>query len=218
MGGSVRAKRRLRNVKIVRDKLQPFEALRLQETVDRMNAHLASQKTNVDDLNIPPEMAALAQAGEVKEMVLDAKEERKEEEAKAKIAKKKTEMKKKNHSSDPDRLGIANEELVAMLSEEELKTTPLLVFANKQDLPGALTDAQVSEGLKLSALKNRQWSIVKTSAIKGVGLYEAISINHENRSSRQLFFSFKNFRLTDHSYSRTRTRAQHLITSPLLSE
>ncbi|EGG18791.1 ARF-like protein [Cavenderia fasciculata] len=86
-------------------------------------------------------------------------------------------------SSDPDRLGIANEELVAMLSEEELKTTPLLVFANKQDLPGALTEAQVSEGLKLSQLKNRQWSIVKTSAIKGVGLYEGYILNNNNQNN-----------------------------------
>ncbi|KYR00159.1 ARF-like protein [Tieghemostelium lacteum] len=77
-------------------------------------------------------------------------------------------------SSDPDRLGIANEELVAMLSEEELRNTPLLVFANKQDLPGCLTEAQVSEGLKLTSLKNRQWAIFKTSAIQGVGIYEGL--------------------------------------------
>jgi signal recognition particle receptor subunit beta len=43
--------------------------------------------------------------------------------------------------------------------EEELKDTCLLVFANKQDLPGALSSAQVSEALGLTLLKNRQWSI-----------------------------------------------------------
>jgi len=55
-----------------------------------------------------------------------------------------------------------------------LKDASLLVFANKQDLQGALTDAQVSEALGLSNLKNRQWSIFKASAIKGEGLYEGL--------------------------------------------
>ena len=32
-----------------------------------------------------------------------------------------------------------------------------------QDLPGALSDAQVAEGLGLTAIKSRDWSIVKTS-------------------------------------------------------
>jgi len=77
-------------------------------------------------------------------------------------------------SADPDRIGISKEELISMMEEEELKDACLLVFANKQDLPGALTDAQVSEALGLSNLKNRQWSIYKASAIKGEGLYEGL--------------------------------------------
>jgi len=77
-------------------------------------------------------------------------------------------------SADPDRIGISKDELVAMMDEEELKDACLLVFANKQDLPGALSDAQVSEALGLSSLKNRQWSIFKASAIKGEGLHEGL--------------------------------------------
>lgn len=38
-----------------------------------------------------------------------------------------------------------------------------------QDIPGALSDAQVAEGLGLTDIKNRDWSIFKTSAIKGTG-------------------------------------------------
>jgi len=41
------------------------------------------------------------------------------------------------------------------------------------DIPGALTDAQVSEALGLSSL-HRPWAIFKTSAVKGVGLYEGL--------------------------------------------
>ncbi len=43
-----------------------------------------------------------------------------------------------------------------------------------QDLPGALSDAQVAEGLGLTSIKNREWSIFKTSAIKGEGIFEGL--------------------------------------------
>ena len=49
-----------------------------------------------------------------------------------------------------------------------------MVFANKQDLEGAMTPADISNALGLSALKNRTWSIFKTSALKGEGLEEAM--------------------------------------------
>jgi len=75
-------------------------------------------------------------------------------------------------SADTDRLSIARQELMAMLEEEELKDAILLVFANKQDMKGALPAAKVSEHLGLATIKNRQWSIQETSATKGRGLFE----------------------------------------------
>jgi hypothetical protein len=42
-------------------------------------------------------------------------------------------------------LGIAKQELMAMLEEEELKDATLLVFANKQDAKGALNSRHVRE-------------------------------------------------------------------------
>jgi len=77
-------------------------------------------------------------------------------------------------SADVERLGTAKEELLSMLEEDELRETPLVVFANKQDLPGAVTEAKVSEVLGLPTLKRRQWAIFKVSAIKGVGIYEGL--------------------------------------------
>jgi len=77
-------------------------------------------------------------------------------------------------SADSERLSISKDELQTMLQEEELKDASLLVFANKQDLPGSLSEAQVSEALNLSSLKQRQWAIFKTSALKGEGLYEGL--------------------------------------------
>eukprot|EP01036_Dinobryon_divergens_P027539 gene27539-36333_t len=75
-------------------------------------------------------------------------------------------------SCDVDRLGIAKQELNAMLEEEELKDATLLVFANKQDSKGALNSRHVSDALGLPEIKNRQWSIQETSALKGSGLFE----------------------------------------------
>ena len=75
-------------------------------------------------------------------------------------------------SCDVERLGIAKQELMAMLQEEELKDAILLVFANKQDSRGALNAEQVSDALGLPDIKNRQWSIQETSALRGAGLFE----------------------------------------------
>lgn len=51
-----------------------------------------------------------------------------------------------------------------------MKNTTLLVLANKQDLPEALSPAKISELLQLTDLKNRSWSIQKASALTGEGL------------------------------------------------
>merc|ERR1712087_365843 len=77
-------------------------------------------------------------------------------------------------SADSERMGISKQELVTMLEEEELKDAVLMVFANKQDLPTAVAADVIAEKLGLSSLKNRQWSIFKTSAIKGDGLYDGL--------------------------------------------
>ncbi|KAH8925304.1 ADP-ribosylation factor 3 [Atractiella rhizophila] len=77
-------------------------------------------------------------------------------------------------SADRERLGISKAELLSMLSEEELADAKLLVFANKQDQPNAMSAAEVSEGLGLDTLKGRQWSIFKSCAIKGEGLEEGL--------------------------------------------
>lgn len=77
-------------------------------------------------------------------------------------------------STDIDRIGTCREEFHAILEEEELKEAVVVVFANKQDLPGALTDAQVAEALGLAEIKNRDWAIFKTSAVKGEGLTEGL--------------------------------------------
>lgn len=77
-------------------------------------------------------------------------------------------------STDIERLGTAADELAAMLSEEELSDAALLVFANKQDQPGAKGAGEISEALKLGELRDRNWSIVACSAIDGKGINEGM--------------------------------------------
>lgn len=75
-------------------------------------------------------------------------------------------------SADVDRMPVARGELAAMLEEEDLKDAILLVFGNKQDQKGAMNAEQISDALGLPEVRNRQWSIQETSALKGKGLFE----------------------------------------------
>lgn len=77
-------------------------------------------------------------------------------------------------STDVERLETAAGELKAMLEEEELRDSALLVFANKQDQPGARGAGEISEALRLGELKDRNWSIMACSAIDGKGVNEGM--------------------------------------------
>jgi len=77
-------------------------------------------------------------------------------------------------SSDHARLSTSRSELLTLLSEEELKGVPLLIFSNKQDIEGALTSGQVSDALGLVEEKGREWSVRGSCATKGEGLEEGL--------------------------------------------
>ena len=77
-------------------------------------------------------------------------------------------------SNDKDRIDAAREELQKMLQEDELKDSVVLVFANKQDLPNALSAPQVTEALGLHNLRMRKWFIQAACATTGDGLYEGL--------------------------------------------
>mmetsp|Transcript_7504 Transcript_7504/g.23912 ORF Transcript_7504/g.23912 Transcript_7504/m.23912 type:complete len:240 (+) Transcript_7504:28-747(+) len=77
-------------------------------------------------------------------------------------------------SSDEERLAEAKEELRKLLGEEALKEALLLVFANKQDLPQALSVQQVADTLELSAIPHRSWYIQACSATTGAGISDGL--------------------------------------------
>merc|ERR1711939_1021447 len=68
----------------------------------------------------------------------------------------------------------AKEELHRMLAEDELRDSVLLVFANKQDLPNAMSASELTDKLGLNELRNRRWYIQATCAVQGNGLYEGL--------------------------------------------
>ncbi|XP_065215843.1 ADP ribosylation factor 4 [Planococcus citri] len=77
-------------------------------------------------------------------------------------------------SNDRDRIVEAEKELHNMLREDELRDAVLLVFANKQDLPNAMSASELTEKLGLGHLRNRQWFIQSACATQGQGLYEGL--------------------------------------------
>lgn len=77
-------------------------------------------------------------------------------------------------SNDRERVEEARAELKKMLEEDELRDAILLVFANKQDLPNAMSASEITEKLGLSALRGRKWYIQSTCATQGTGLYEGL--------------------------------------------
>jgi GTPase SAR1 family protein len=74
-------------------------------------------------------------------------------------------------SADRARLEEVNQELGKLLTEEDkLAGVPLLVMANKQDLLSALSAADISVGLNLTAIRDRPWQIQACSAKSGDGV------------------------------------------------
>eukprot|EP00043_Microstomoeca_roanoka_P004331 m.49036 g.49036 ORF g.49036 m.49036 type:complete len:180 (-) comp12442_c1_seq2:297-836(-) len=77
-------------------------------------------------------------------------------------------------STDRERLSLAKEELYRMLAHEDLQGSHVLVFANKQDLKGAMTSAEISKEFNLTSIKDHSWHIQSCCGLTGEGLYEGL--------------------------------------------
>eukprot|EP00244_Chara_vulgaris_P005371 TRINITY_DN2123_c1_g1_i2.p1 TRINITY_DN2123_c1_g1~~TRINITY_DN2123_c1_g1_i2.p1 ORF type:complete len:180 (+),score=23.60 TRINITY_DN2123_c1_g1_i2:40-579(+) len=77
-------------------------------------------------------------------------------------------------SLDRERIGRAAMEFKTIIEDPLMRNSALLVVANKQDMKGCLTPAEVCEHLGLHSLRNRRWHIQGTCASKGEGLYEGL--------------------------------------------
>ncbi|XDV51198.1 hypothetical protein PO909_020123 [Leuciscus waleckii] len=88
-------------------------------------------------------------------------------------------------TSDHDRIETAAEELKMMLEEDEMRDAVLLVLANKQDLPKAMTVSELTDRLGLHTLRGRQWFVQATCAVQGSGLYEGLDWLSDQLSKQQ---------------------------------
>lgn len=93
-------------------------------------------------------------------------------------------------SSDRLRLGDCKEELHSLLLEDRLAGASLLVFANKQDIQGSMTDKEIEQALDLPAIKSHQWSIIPCSAITGYNLLEGLNWVVGEVASRLYYSTF----------------------------
>ncbi|CAH2302225.1 ADP-ribosylation factor-like [Pelobates cultripes] len=79
-------------------------------------------------------------------------------------------------SADSERFPEAKSELEAILETDDMRGVPLLVMANKQDLPGARKTLDVAEALGLMKIQGHQWHIQGCCAATGDGLVEGLEI------------------------------------------
>lgn len=89
-------------------------------------------------------------------------------------------------SSDRRRLRDCKEEFGKLLGQEKLAGATLLVLANKQDLDGSLSAAEISTALELggASTAKRHWRIESCSAVTGDGLVSGVDWLVSDISSR----------------------------------
>lgn len=77
-------------------------------------------------------------------------------------------------SADRRRMEETGIELQQIIDEEKLSGVPLLIYANKQDLLNSLSASEITAGLNLHSIRDRQWQIVPCSAKSGDGLKDGL--------------------------------------------
>ncbi|ELV11975.1 ADP-ribosylation factor-like protein 14 [Tupaia chinensis] len=76
-------------------------------------------------------------------------------------------------SSDRQRLEDSQREFERILKNEHIKNVPVVLLANKQDVPGALTAEDITRMFKVKKLcSDRNWYVQPCCAVTGEGLAE----------------------------------------------
>lgn len=79
-------------------------------------------------------------------------------------------------STDRYRMAVAKEELNQLLCHDEIISSncPVLFFANKMDIIGAMSTDQIMEGLQLEKIREKPWHIGASNALTGFGIEDGI--------------------------------------------
>ena len=78
-------------------------------------------------------------------------------------------------SNDTERFEQDKEALSLLIFNDEFINIPLLVFANKQDLPNAYLPNKIINILDMKKIKDNKWLIQGSSALNGQGINEGFS-------------------------------------------
>lgn len=80
-------------------------------------------------------------------------------------------------SSDRERIDEAKQELYKIAMDRGMSEVPILIFANKQDMPNSMKPQEIQQRLELShgPLEHRHWVVQPTTAVNGDGIYEGLS-------------------------------------------
>ena len=76
-------------------------------------------------------------------------------------------------SVDKERFTEAKRTLQDILSNDLMRDVPVLIYANKQDMPNAHNASKIADVMGMQYLKNKTY-IQPTSALTGDGLYEGL--------------------------------------------
>lgn len=82
-------------------------------------------------------------------------------------------------STDSERFPDAADEIKRVLSHQEMKNVPVLVIANKQDLPTAYKPCEVKKQLALSEFEGNSIIFHGTSAVTGKGVKKGVKLLHK---------------------------------------
>lgn len=78
-------------------------------------------------------------------------------------------------SADRERINEAKDELFWILDSDEMRGVPVVVLANKQDLPNSTEPSDLAQKLGLTQIRTHPWYIMGTCATNGDGLLEAMT-------------------------------------------
>ncbi|NXP63522.1 ARL14 protein, partial [Chloropsis cyanopogon] len=99
-------------------------------------------------------------------------------------------------SFDKQRLEESRREFELILKNESIKNVPVVVLANKQDLPGALNAEEITRRFKMKKYcSDRNWYVQPCCATTGEGLAEALqrvaTFARQYSKSKETFITLK---------------------------
>ncbi|KAK0763063.1 hypothetical protein N5P37_004046 [Trichoderma harzianum] len=91
-------------------------------------------------------------------------------------------------TTDRLRIDDCREELHGLLEEERLAGACLLIFANKTDVDGCMTEEEVVTLLRLNDIRTHQWHVLPSSAMTGKNLNQGMSWVVEDAKKRLFLY------------------------------